>query len=42
MGHDDVRDAVRVDVPDRHAARLRSGKRVPISRSGYEKLRTLV
>jgi two-component system, LytTR family, response regulator len=28
--------------PDRHAARLRSGKRVPISRSGYEKLRTLV
>jgi len=28
--------------PDRHAARLRSGKRVPISRSGYEKLRELV
>jgi two-component system LytT family response regulator len=28
--------------PDRHAARLRSGKRVPISRSGYDKLRTLV
>ena len=28
--------------PDRHAARLRSGKRVPISRSGYERLRTLV
>lgn len=28
--------------PDRHAARLRSGKRVPISRSGYEKLRTWV
>jgi len=28
--------------PDRHAARLRSGKRVPISRSGYEKLRALV
>lgn len=28
--------------PDRHAARLRSGKRVPISRSGYEKLRDLV
>ena len=28
--------------PDRHAARLRSGKRVPVSRSGYEKLRTLV
>jgi two-component system LytT family response regulator len=28
--------------PDRHAAKLRSGKRVPISRSGYEKLRELV
>jgi two-component system LytT family response regulator len=28
--------------PDRHAARLRSGKRVPISRSGYDKLRTRV
>ena len=28
--------------PDRHAARLRSGKRVPISRSGYEKLRAVV
>ena len=28
--------------PDRHAARLRSGKRVPISRSGYERLRELV
>ena len=28
--------------PDRHAARLRSGKRVPISRSGYEKLGELV
>jgi two-component system LytT family response regulator len=28
--------------PDRHAARLRSGKRVPISRSGYEKLRSVV
>ena len=27
---------------DRHLARLRSGKRVPISRSGYEKLRLLV
>ena len=27
---------------DRHVARLRSGKRVPISRSGYERLRTLV
>ncbi|HEX7638661.1 MAG TPA: response regulator [Burkholderiaceae bacterium] len=27
---------------DGHAARLRSGKRVPISRSGYEKLRGLV
>ena len=28
--------------PDRHAARLRSGKRVPISRSGHEKLRQLI
>jgi two-component system LytT family response regulator len=27
---------------DGHAARLRSGKRVPISRSGYERLRTMV
>ena len=27
---------------DRHVARLRSGKRVPISRSGYEKLRLLI
>jgi two-component system LytT family response regulator len=27
---------------ERHAARLRSGKKVPISRSGYEKLRKLV
>jgi two-component system LytT family response regulator len=27
---------------DGHAARLRSGKRVPISRSGYERLRTRV
>jgi two-component system LytT family response regulator len=27
---------------DRHVARMRSGKGVPISRSGYEKLRTLV
>jgi two-component system LytT family response regulator len=28
--------------PDRHVARMRSGKGVPISRSGYEKLRALV
>ena len=27
---------------DGHAARLKSGKRVPISRAGYERLRTLV
>ena len=27
---------------DRHVARLRSGKRVPISRSGHEKLRQLI
>jgi two-component system LytT family response regulator len=27
---------------DRYAARLRSGKRVPVSRSGYEKLRKVV
>lgn len=28
--------------PDRHAARLRSGKRVPISRSGYDRLRAVM
>jgi DNA-binding LytR/AlgR family response regulator len=27
---------------DRYAARLRSGKKVPVSRSGYEKLRKVV
>jgi hypothetical protein len=36
-----IRDRDQVHA-DGHAARLRSGKRVPNSRSGYERLRTMV